>query len=255
MQRLPSLARPALRPLLLATALVLGASAMTAAAQTLPAPAPVVANVDGTLLSVSAHAEAMRVPDIARLSTGVVTQAPDAQAAMQANANQMERVVAAIRKAGIAERDIRTSGVNLNPQYHYGENQPPVITSYQASNTVDITVRDIGQTGRILDALVATGANQISGPNFDVDDKEGAYDEARRMAIEKAQARAGMYAQTLGLRVRRIVSISEGSGFGPPQPMPMMSMARMEKAQADTSISPGESALAVDLNIVFELGK
>ena len=240
-----------LRPLVLAAALVLGATAMTASAQT----APAVASADGTLLSVSAQAEAKRVPDIALLSAGVVTQAADANAAMRANATEMTKVVAAIKAAGIAERDIQTSGVSLNPQYRYAENQPPTITGYQANNNVNITVRDIGKVGKILDALVATGANQVNGPSFDVDDKESAFDEARRAAVEKAKGRAEMYAKTLGLRVRRIVSISEGSGYGQPRPMPMMAMARMDKAEADTPISPGESTLSVNLDIVFELGR
>ena len=246
----PALSRTVLRPLALATALAFGAAAMPATAQT--ANAPITSN--GTLLSVSAHAEAKRVPDIAHLSTGVVTRAADAKAAMQANAEQMNKVVAAIHAAGIAERDVQTSGVNLNPQYNYVENQPPTITGYEARNTVDVTVRDIGELGQIMDALVAVGANQIHGPSFEVDDKESAFDEARRAAIEKAQARAEMYAKTLGMQVRRIVSISEGNGgFSPP--VPMMAMARMEKASADTSISPGENTLSVDLDVVFELGR
>ena len=239
-----------LRRLVLAAALAFGATTMTASAQT----AATVAS-DGTLLSVSVQAEARRVPDIAILSAGVVTQAADANAALRANAEEMTKVVAAIKAAGIAERDIQTSGVNLNPQYRYTENQPPAITGYQASNNVNLTVRNIGKLGKILDALVATGANQINGPSFDVDDKESAYDEARRSAIDKAQKRAEMYAKTLGMRVRRIVSISEGGGYGPPRPMPMMAMARMEKAQADTPISPGESSLSVNLDVVFELGR
>ncbi|MDQ3618097.1 MAG: SIMPL domain-containing protein [Pseudomonadota bacterium] len=240
------------RPLVMAAALALGTIAtMTAAAQT----APAYFTSDGTLLSVSTQAEVKRVPDIATLSAGVVTQAADANAAMRANANQMSKVVVAIRAAGINERDIQTSGVNLNPQYDYRDNQPPTITGYQASNTVSITVRDIGELGDILDALVANGANQVNGPSYDVDDKESAFDEARRAAIEKARTRADMYARTLGLRVRRIVSISEGGGFNPPMPMPMMAMARMEKDQASTPIAPGENTLSVNLDLVFELGK
>ncbi|MEH6416023.1 SIMPL domain-containing protein [Pseudomonas sp. CGJS7] len=226
---------------------------MTASAQTSPYVA-----TDGTLLSVSAESEAKRTPNIATVSTGVVTQAGDANAAMRANAEQMAKVVAAIKAAGIAERDIQTSGINLNPQYRYAENQPPVITGYQASNNVNIVIRDISKVGKILDSLVATGANQINGPTFDLDtkDKDAAFDEARRGAIEKAQARAEMYAKTLGMKVRRIVSVSEGGRFAPPMPMPMMAM-RMEKAgaAADTSVSPGENTLSMSLDVVFELGK
>jgi uncharacterized protein YggE len=162
--------------------------------------------------------------------------------------------MAAIRAAGIAERDIQTSGVNLNPQYKYVENQAPAITGYQASNTVNLKVRDIAKLGKVLDALVASGANQVNGPSFEIDQPEAAYDEARRAALEKAQARAAMYAKALGLRVRRIVSISEGGGFQPPMPMPMMAMAR-GKAEADTAVSPGETTLTANLDVVFELGQ
>ncbi|HEY5802113.1 MAG TPA: SIMPL domain-containing protein [Lysobacter sp.] len=242
--------RLALRPLVLAAALAFGAFPAVSPAQTTPYVA-----TDGTLLSVSAQAESRRAPDIATLSTGVVTQAADANSAMRANAEQMTRVVAAIKAAGIAERDIQTSGVNLNPQYKYIENQSPTITGYQAQNTVNVTVRDIAKLGRIMDALAATGANQINGPTFDIDDakKAEAYDEARRAAVEKAQTRAQMYAKTLGLKVRRIVSISEGGSFAPPRPMPMMAMARAKEA-FDTPIAAGENTLSVSLDIVFELG-
>ncbi|MCJ0826020.1 SIMPL domain-containing protein [Luteimonas sp. 50] len=241
-----------LRPFLLASALALSAIAMTASAQT-SAPAAF-AGSDGTLLSVSAQAEARRVPDVATISAGVVTQAADANAAMRANAVQMDKVMAAIRAAGIAERDIQTSGVNLNPQYRYVENQAPAITGYQASNTVNLKVRDIARLGKVLDALVASGANQVNGPSFEIDQPETAYDEARRAALDKARARASMYAETLGMRVRRIVSISEGGGFQPPMPVPMMAMAR-GKAEADTAVSPGETTLAANLDVVFELGR
>ena len=242
-----------LRPLLLATALCLGTLAMTASAQT-AAPGGYAIPADGTLLSVSAEAQAHRVPDVATISAGVVTQDADANAAMRANAEQMDKVMKAIRAAGIAERDIQTSGISVSPQYRYAENQPPQITGYQASNTVSLKVRDIAKLGKVLDSLVASGANQVNGPNFEIDQPDEAYDEARRAALEKAQARAGMYAKTLDLRVRRIVSISEGGGFRPPVPMPMMAM-KAERAQADTSVSPGETTLSVSLDVVFELGK
>jgi uncharacterized protein YggE len=234
------------RPTALLAASLLLAFAGSAAAQA--------STADGTLLSVSAHAEATRVPDVATISAGVVTQAADANAAMQANARQMDGVMRAIRAAGIAERDIQTSGINLNPQYRYAEDQPPAITGYQASNTVRVKVRDIGKLGRVLDALVASGANQVNGPSFEIDKPEAAYDEARRAALADAQARAKMYADALGVRVRRIVSIDEGGGFQPPMPMPMM--ARAEKGVAyDTSVSPGETTLSANLDVVFELGR
>jgi uncharacterized protein YggE len=240
------------RPLLLALSLVLGATAMTAHAQNA---AGYAVPTDGTLLSVSADAEAKRVPDVATISAGVVTQAVDGNSAMRQNAEQMDKVMSAIKAAGIADKDIQTSGVSLNPQYRYADNEAPKITGYQASNTVNLKVRDIAKLGKVLDALAASGSNQINGPTFEIDQPEPVYDEARLAALKKAQVRADTYAKALGLRVRRIVSISEGGG-GNVRPMPMMrAMAMDSMAKAETSVSPGENALSVNLDVVFELGK
>ena len=223
--------------------------AMTASAQN----PPTIAN-DGTLLSVSAEARVTRTPDIATLSTGVVTQATDANAALRQNTEQMTKVVAAIKAAGIAERDVQTTGISINPQYRYVENQLPTITGYQASNTLNVKIRDIAKLGKVLDTLVAVGANQVNGPSFEIDNPDEAYDEARVAAIKKAQSRAELYAKTLGLRVRRVVSINEGGGDAPPSPMPVM--LRMQATEAsDTPVSPGESALSTTINVVFELGR
>ncbi|MBO1749540.1 SIMPL domain-containing protein [Stenotrophomonas indicatrix] len=239
-------------PLLLALSLALGASMTAHAAPSLPS---IAAAAEGTLLNISANAEATRVPDVASLSAGVVTQAADGNSAMRQNAQQMDKVLAAIKAAGIAERDVQTSGVSLNPQYRYADNEAPKITGYQASNTVSLKVRDIAKLGKVLDALAAQGANQINGPQFEIDQPEPVYDEARLAALKKAQARAQTYANSLGLQVRRIVSISENAGGGF-RPMPMMraqaaGMA-MDKA---TPVAPGESTVSVNLDVVFELGR
>lgn len=241
--------RHALSRLVLAVALALPAMTVTAQQPTAPT-----ANVsDGTLLSVSARGEASRAPDVATLSAGVVTQATDANAALRANAEQMNRVMQAIRAAGIAERDIQTSGLNIYPQYRHLDGQEPTIQGYQASNTVNLKLRDVTRLGEVLDALVRNGANQVNGPSFEIDAPEPAYDEARRAALETARARAELYAQSLGLRVRRIVSISEGGGF---MPGPMLQSARAVAfdSAAGSPVSPGENTLSINLDVVFELG-
>lgn len=239
--------------ILLAAILVFGMP-MTSSATPQTSPAYAMP-ADGTLLSVSASADAKRVPDVANISTGVVTQAVDANAAMRDNAMQMDKVMAAIRKAGIAERDIQTSGISLNPQYNYRDNAPPTITGYQASNTVSVTVRDLAKLGKVLDTLVEQGANQVNGPSFEVDKPDEAYDEARVGALKAAQSRAKTYADALGLKVRRIVSISEG-GSAMPRPMPMVRMMAADAGMAkETSVSPGETTLSVNLDVVFELGR
>ncbi len=241
------------RPLCLALGLALAGIAGAAGAQSVHTQAPIVAS-DSTLVSISASAEASQVPDIATVSAGVVTQAVDGNSAMRQNAERMAKVLAAIKAAGIAERDVQTSGINLSPQYRYVENEAPTITGYQASNTVSLKVRDVANLGKVLDALAAQGSNQIHGPSFEIDDPEPVYAEARLAALAKARARAVTYADALDLRVRRIVSISEGGGGGF-QPMPMMVQSKSRDMVESTPVSPGETTLSVSLDVVFELGR
>jgi uncharacterized protein YggE len=208
--------------------------------------------INGTRLDVSAEGAVSRAPDLAVINAGVVSQAPTAAAAMQDNAGRMAATVAALKRAGVADRDIQTSSISLSPQYRYAENKAPEITGYQASNQVSVRFRDIKRAGAILDTLVAQGANQINGPSFVVEKADAALDEARVAAIKAARARADLYAQAAGLRVKRIISISESQGYAPsPYPVPVM-MARAEKA-ADTAIEPGEQKLTINVSVSFEL--
>jgi len=234
-------------------ALAASAAAITVAA--LPAVAqtearPVV--LDGTLLDVNATGTSTRVPDLAVIEAGVVTQASTAVAAMQQNNAQMAKVLAALRKSGVAERDIQTATINLSPQYRYAQNEPPVITGYQASNQVSIRFRDIAKSGTILDTLVREGANNISGPNLTIDKPEGALDEARTDAIKKARARAELYAQAAGLKVDRILAISE-DGALPRPPMPVVMMRAAAAPEADMAVVPGERELNVTVSVRFLL--
>ena len=222
-------------------------AATTASAQTTPiTPA-------ATTLSISAEGRATRTPDIAEVSGGVVTAAPTAAAAMSENAVRMNAVVAAIRKAGIADRDIQTSGLNLQPQYRYENNQVPILSGYQATNTVSLRIRRIADTGKLLDTLVGVGANQMNGPNFRVDAADAALDEARLAAVKTARTRAELYAKASGMRIKRIASIAESAGYEP-GPRPMLLTARAEKMDsAPTPVAPGEVALTINVTMVFEL--
>ena len=236
-----------IRSVFLASALALTLPTGAAVAQeAVPARA-----ISGTRLDIVATGEVSRVPDIARINAGVVTQARTATQAISQNAERMNRVIAALKRAGIEERDIQTSSINLNPEYRYVENQAPILTGYRASNEVTVRFRDIAETGAILDALVAEGANQISGPMLEIDKPDEALDEARRKALETARQRADMYARATGMRVTRILAISESAMAGPPIPMPVM---RMEAAQdASSKIVPGEQSLSVTLSVTYEL--
>lgn len=230
--------------------LMAGVIAMPAFAQ--PAADPAAAST-GTLLSVSAQGEASRVPDIASMSVGVVSQAAEGEAAMGDNARRMTRVMAAIKAAGIADDDVQTTGVSLHPQYRHVRDEAPRVTGYEARNTVRIKVRDLSGLGDVLDTLAREGANQIHGPVFEIDEPEPVHDQARLAALAKAQERARTYADALGLQVRRIVSINEGGGGF--HPMPMMAMARAADAVESTPVAPGETTVSVNLDVVFELGR
>ena len=210
---------------------------------------------DGAILEVSATGKTIRVPDIATISAGVVTQSQTAAQALSDNAQHMARVLAALKSAGIAPRDITTSSVSLQPQYRYENNKPPVITSYQASNNVSIRFRDVAKAGKILDTLVAQGANQINGPNLSLDQPDAALDEARADAVKRARARADLYAKAAGLSVSRILSIRENGDNDGPRPIIVTgTMRRMAAPEAaDTSIAAGEADVTVTVAVRFLL--
>ena len=233
--------------------LSLAAATAVAIPASLPAQATtIVQPISGTRLDISATGTVSRVPDLAIISAGVVTKSTTATGAITDNATRMERVRAALKRAGIADKDIQTSSINLNPDYRYESNQAPVLTGYQASNNVSVKFRDIRNSGKILDALVAEGANQINGPSLTIDKPETAYDEARVKALAVGRARAEFYARSLGMRVVKLVSVSEGGGNYPRPPMPMVMLAKAERS-ADTSIDPGSQDLEVTLSMSFDL--
>src|SRR5436190_14026543 len=232
-------------------ALLLGAASLSAAADAQQIPG-ITQTIAGTRLDISAIGEVTRVPDIAIISAGVVTRSPTATGAIQDAADRMARVLAALKRAGIQDRDIQTSSVNLNPEYRYVENQPPQLTGYTASNQLTVRFRDIRNSGKILDALVSQGANQINGPNLTIDKPEAALDEARAKAVATGRARAELYARSLGMRVARVVVVSETGGNYPvPPPRPMVMEAR--GMAANTTIEAGEQKLEVTLAMTFEL--
>jgi uncharacterized protein YggE len=236
--------------------LSLAALAPAALAQTTAAPAAPAADsmFRATTLNLSGVGEVDVAPDMATISLGVQTEAPTAQAAMQANAQQMTRVMTALNRAGIESRDIQTSNLNLNAQYDYVENQPPRLRGYQASNQVTVKVRDLARLGAAVDATVNAGANQINSISFGLNDRSEAENQARQAAVRDLQAKAALYAQATGYRVGRLVTLSEGATYSAPQPpMPYMAMARAESMKDSTPVSGGELTVRVDISGLYEL--
>jgi len=206
-------------------------------------------------LTLNATGEVKLAPDMATITFGVVTEAPTAQAAMAQNAARMTEVAAALRRAGIAERDIQTSGLNLSAQYDYKQDEPPKLRGYQASNRVTVTINALDRVGSTADAVVAAGVNQIDGISFGLKDSHAAEDQARRLAVQALQAKARLYADALGVSLGAIRSLSEGGGYQPQPPMPMMMMRSAMAADVSTPVSPGEMTVRIDINGVYDLGR
>jgi hypothetical protein len=218
-----------------------------------PMPARPAMMMEGALLTVVAEGRTKIAPDIATINVGVVTEAPTADAAVAKNTAQMNKVMAALKRVGIADKDIQTSNLSVNPQYQYGENQPPKLNGYQANNNVTVKVRNLKNVGKAVDSVVTDGSNQVSGISFGLDDDTKAMDLARTDAVKKARARAEIYAAAAGLKVDRILSISE-AGASPPVAYPMpIAMARAAKADGAPPVSGGELDIAIDVTVTFTL--
>lgn len=207
-----------------------------------------------TTLSLSAVGEAHARPDLATLSLGVETTRATAGGAMRDNAAQMTRVITALKASGLADRDLRTSNLSLNPQYVYEPNQPSRLSGYQASNQVQATVRDLSKLGPVADAVVAAGANSVGQISFGLSDPLAAENSARLAAVKALQDKAALYAQATGYHIVRLVSLSEGAPYTPgPQPMGMM--AAQARVASPTPVEAGESTVRVDVTGLFELAR
>lgn len=207
-------------------------------------------------LSISATGEVKAEPDMATINFGVVTEAKTAAEAMRLNSEQMNRVMAAVRRQGVQDKDVQTSGLNLQALYTYRENMPPELRGYQASNSVTVAINDLKKTGATIDAVVSAGVNQINGVSFGLRDPKQAENAARVAAARELQARAQLYAGALGMRIKTLRSFNEGGGYVPPAPV----MYRMEAAMAvpdaaPTPISPGQLTIRIDVSGVYELEK
>ncbi len=223
---------------------------------------PVIA-AGNTMLSLSAQGQSFSAPDLGIFTAGVTGSGKTAGAALAANSAKMNQVISALKKAGIADRDIQTSNLSLNPVYADMSNQravdpleqqvPPII-GYQVYNMVTVKQRKLDRMGSTIDALVAAGANQVNGPSFQMDDPDAAANEARADAIKKAIARAQIYASASGLRVIRVLTITEGGGYSP-QPPVMYARAAMADAAAPTPVAAGEVQSGASVTVTFELGK
>jgi uncharacterized protein YggE len=237
-----------------------------AAALILAGPTPALAHDSGnqpqlaanaTMLNISAAGKSSQKPDLALFTAGVATTGKTAREALAANSAAMNRVIRELRASGIAERDIQTSNLSVSPVYSNRsrpanelEEQAPPIIGYQVSNQVHVKQRKLGEFGMVIDTLVSAGANQVNGPSFQVENADAALDSARREAIAEARKRAQLYAAATGLRVNRIVTMSESGGYSP---RPIMARAVAMDAAESTPVAAGEVELQINVSVVFEL--
>ena len=190
-------------------------------------------------------------PDVAVINVGVEVEARTAAEAMAQQATNMNGVFAAVKTAGIADRDMQTGNMSLHPDYAYPNNARPRLTGYQASNAITIKVCRLDTPGQTLDAVVKGGGNTINGISFSIDEADRFHNAARVEAIKDAAEKAELYAKAVGYTVKRIVTISEQEFY--PQPsMPVM-MRLQDMADEATPIATGEVSLVQTVNVVFEL--
>jgi uncharacterized protein YggE len=242
---------------LLATVAISGcANAPMAMAQT-PSPGgmpPMSAIQPETTITLNGKGTVDHAPDIAMITVGVSVESETASAAMSQQTTKMNGVFAAVKAAGVADRDMQTSNLSLNPIYDYPPNQQPRMKGYNASNQITIKVRDLKNLGRTLDAVVKGGGNTIHGVSFSIDKPESYQNEARVAAIKDAAARAELYAQAVGYKVKRIVTVSENDYF--PRPVPMMARMQLQDQAAEaTPVAAGEVSLTQTVSVTFELTK
>jgi uncharacterized protein YggE len=220
------------------------------------APLTIQAVTERPALNLSAYGEVRTAPDMATISFGVVTEAATAAEAMSQNAARMNQVMAALRRAGIAERDVQTSGLNLSAQYDYVQNEPPRLRGYQANNRVTVTINDLDAVGTTADAVVAAGVNQIDGISFGLKDPTAAENQARQLAVRNLQAKAALYAQALGVPLGGIRSLTEGGGYSPRPPQPMYAERAMAMdSGGSTPVAAGELTVRIDITGVYDLNR
>jgi uncharacterized protein YggE len=225
-----------------------------AAAMALPAAAQAADTPPPPRVIVLGEGEATAKPDMALLSLSVMREAATARAALDADNDAMAAVIAAMKASGIEERDLQTAGIQINPRYDYSNkpdgSQEAKLVAYQVTNTLSVRVRDIARSGEILDKAVSLGVNQGGGISFTNEDPSATITEARKKAVADAVAKARTLAEAAGVKLGRVVEISEASYAPPPQPYLAKSM------RADAAAVPveaGENAYKVQVNMTFEL--
>jgi len=210
--------------------------------------APLSAQAADRLVTVTGEATVSVAPDIAVIRVGVSSLGKTAREASDANAKLMTTVLASIRGAGIADRDVQTSRLSMQPQYDPNKSGTARLLGFQVTNQLTIRIRDIEALPAILDRAIAAGANEMSGIEFLVSEQSKLLDQARDDAIADARRKAELYAKAAGAVLGPVAVITEEGVSPPVRPMPAMQAMR-----ASVPVAPGEQMLRAVVAVSFEL--
>lgn len=187
------------------------------------------------------------VPDIAYVQVGVTTLAEDVAQAAAENAGMVERVLAAVAAAGVAQRDMATGHYSVSLERPYGERERGQ-EAYRVSNMVEIAIRDLSHIGRVMGAAMAGGANEMRGLRLELEDPRQALVEARHLAASDAREKAEQLAQLHGAQLGAVLEIAEEGGGGPAP------LVKMMAAEAHSPpIRTGTQRLGARLRVVYQL--
>ncbi|MCU0483027.1 MAG: SIMPL domain-containing protein [Chloroflexi bacterium] len=191
-------------------------------------------------------------PDVVELHLGVAVTRPTATAAQAEAAGTMTAILASLRGAGIADADLRTQGLTLQPVMDYRNDEPPRLRGYELRNGVVARLRDLARLPAAIDGAIAAGATTLDGVSFEVEDRAAAEAEARAAAVVDALDKAAALAQAAGAALGPVLSVREG---GPaPGPIPFPRAAKLMAAEAaSTPVQPGTSEVVVQVEVVVAL--
>lgn len=202
-------------------------------------------------ITVSGVGRADVIPDVAFISVGVVERRPTANEALDVMSGMTAQVIDRLVTAGVDERDIQTGQLSLSPFYEQSSlNRNPKIAGFEAHTMLNVQVVDLDNAGKILDAVVEDGANRLGGIRFDVMEPEPHLDQARIEAVQRARAKAELYAMAAGLELGALISLTEG-GTNSPQPMQME--MRMMDAASIVPIAGGDVSLSATVTLVYAI--
>ena len=208
-------------------------------------------SVRGTIV-VSGTGRVAVEPDVAELRLGVAVSRGSVEVARAAAAEAMTAILGAVVAAGVATRDVRTTLLSVQPRYDYRDGTAPTLVGYDLANIVEVTVRDLGVLGAIVDAALSAGATSLDGLSFQVDDPREAERAARLAAVAEARSRAEVLAEAAGVTIGGVADIVEG-GPPPSWPGPMAGKILRATADAGTPVEAGTTEIAVTVTVTFRI--